>query len=75
MKKFVVLNDKQCFVFLAENDTQAKKYAETISNTKEEIIVREIEGINVQHEIAFELCKSLKDLTFQEAEKSGIKPK
>lgn len=68
---FNLITNDLCYVFEAENQTEADKYAKEIAEGKDYQLFP-IKGIQIQHEILFQLAKEFRDLTFSEAEKNGI---
>jgi hypothetical protein len=65
---------QQLFVFLAENETEANKYAAELMEGKP-FVLTAVSGVQIQHEILFELSKEYKRLVMDEASKhSLIKP-
>jgi len=75
MKKFLMIHNKQCFIFESENIDSAWQHSMDALGVEAGITIQEIEGINIQHEIIFELSKKFREMVNEEAEKNGIKPK
>lgn len=70
MALFLLINEER-MAFIFERDTlkEAISHAETLTK---KVKLIEISGISIQHEIAFEVCKNLKELTEQTAKENGL---
>lgn len=71
MQQYMYIQDGIVSIFQAETYEKAVAHMKEIGG--DALMLQKIKGVQLQHEIAFEVCKSMKELFNQTAKENGIK--